>query len=488
MKKIFTLFAVMFALTSYLAAADIFVTNTDDDTDMAPDGSLRAAISAANSDDVIRINIPGGTNIVMMGGIGISGAGKTLTIDGMNLATGKPIILNKDESASGSRLFNVGNSAGNEGLNVTFKNIVFEDIYTTQNGAVMSSGNSSYSAAGAITINLESCMFKNCTADLSATATSGGGGVYFLSHGTALNIYDCFFTGNFQKFQDDVTDPEKKSIGGGVIGSTGTNTAKLTVVNSTFTNNRSLARGGAIFIGHPATIINSTFAGNVAARCGGLYFHNNSQGDFINSVFTHNYSTTTANEAKSDFDKNNATAPVTMAYCLVGATNFTELGVGSSLYNVGMLLFTDYTTNDLSYNVPVATDNGGLYPTIALAENGVATKKGTSAYTGFTIPTADQRGASRLSPPCIGAFEYGGVVNSITDAESAGVRIKAVNGGIEILTEVPGKVSVYNLSGTEVSNVQIINEISISNLSKGVYVVKFVDTTGVTVVSKVLLD
>ena len=144
MKKFF-IFLFVSLISASMFAADIIVTTVADDSDVPPVGSLREAIANAQSGDVIKFKTTDGGTIEVKNTLSLTGAGKVWVIDGLNATDGKPIILTKSADASaGSRVLQIANGSGSENIDVTIKNISFENIKSTSNGASITSGNSAY--------------------------------------------------------------------------------------------------------------------------------------------------------------------------------------------------------------------------------------------------------------------------------------------------------------------------------------------------------
>jgi len=475
MKRIFTLLILVFTAFSFTKAADIIVTNfSDNDGDT---GNLRDAVANSVSGDVIKFNIPAGLDELWLNSnITISGAGKSLTIDGMNMATDKPIMLT---SSSGGRIFSIGTGAGNDGLNVIIKNVIIQDVQCTTNGAAFSSGNSAYTAAGAIKVRIENCYIKNCISAIPSTSSSGGGGVYFVSHGSDVTAVNCTFEGNMQQFSDGVEDGSK-SIGGGVFGSTGNNTAKLAIINCTFKDNTSDGRGGALFLGHPTDIINCTFVNNTAPRCGGIYFHNAVPFNVVNTIAINNVAKTTA---YGDIDRGNGTISVT--YSMAGVTNLTE----ANGWGAGNITFLGSETVFKGGTGYALDDNGGPTPTIALASNSVVLNKGTAASGSLDIPTTDQRGAPHLTPPSMGAYDNPDYVFAGVPTVAKKQALTAWGEGkqIKVYAENPGWATVYGLTGGVLAKVHVDGVNTVATVESGIYLVSFEDNAGKTAVAKVVV-
>ena len=181
-------------------------------------------------------------------------------------------------------------SLEDDGLNITFRNVLFSNINCDMLIKLETKG---------IDI-LENCTFKNVIAGQSKNSVvynsmglmnltrcsfiSSSAGYGVLSNynpktvkGVIMNVRDCYFENNFAKV-------EPGSIN---------NCGILTVVNTTFKNNKATWWAGAIHthIGANTTIYNSDFIGNIAGWNGGaLYTY--SYLAIYNSTFINNNCTT----------------------------------------------------------------------------------------------------------------------------------------------------------------------------------------------------
>ncbi len=200
-----------------------------------------------------------------------------------------------------------------------------------------------------------------------------------------------------------------------------------TIVESTFSGNRSVDRGGAIRARNfdPFVVTNSTFDNNGTTREFTGSFNGGLGGAFIlsgatatvdalitNVTFTDNFSTwvggaiSTGNNNNlvlnnSIFSGNTAQqGSDRQVACNVQATGSNNLlfsgnGSGSCLNQI-----TSTVTDDPLLN-PLAT-NGGSTPTRALQSGSPA----IDAANGANCPVTDQRGVSRSVPCDIGAYEF----------------------------------------------------------------------------------
>jgi hypothetical protein len=479
---------LLLAVSATMMALDIVVTTVADNAsgEDVIDGSFRAAVRDLAGGDVIKFAPVDGNTIELKQKIGFSGADMTVVVDGL-LPSGQPITITKSEEAAvGTRMIGVadGSSVVCGGLDVTIKNISFENIATNTNGSAIMAGNGIYNTSGAssgVTFDLtvENCQFLNCVSTFKP-ASSGGGGALFVSHGTHLVVKNCLFANNKVVFVDDNGDPTGAqtsiTFGGGAIGSTGSNTASMKISNSTFYGNSSDGRGGAVYSGHHIDVINCTIANNASGgRGGGLHFNTSSSTTaVINTIITNN----TGDGSYGDLTGN---ATSLIYHSIIGQTNLSQeqidaAGPNNILYTAGMPLFVSGS--------PVLADNGGWYQTIAIA-NGLASGTGVATVAGYDIPTTDQRGWTRNTPPSIGAYEYG-ATSAIELQKTPLGNIVASGNRIVLPAGIRGTVAVYDLAGKVVYSAKVNGGATVS-LPQGAYVVKLIEATGLNSVSKVLL-
>lgn len=276
----------------------------------------------------------------------------------------------------------------------------------------------------------------------------------------------------------------KLAQGGAAIGTTGNNNGLFTIINTTFTGNSiNAGRGGAIFVGYPTTMINCTVAGNVGEMGGGFYSHNNQPMVLINFVF---YKNVGLDESGEDIRRNNGFYQV--YNCLAGSVN-ESVDNGLSFESNNNILMTDVMKVFEDDNALELKDNGGKTLTLALhAIQSMAAKSGTataSAGVDVTIPAVDQRGYTRASKPCMGAYELGGTApvgiwNAATDARFD----YRVEKGRLVIAE-SGECCIFNTLGAKITGTTIHGNASV-NLESGIYIVRFMNEAGTSVV-KVLI-
>src|SRR5271170_6223643 len=237
---------VFLAMSGLARAATFTVSNTTDPgSPMAGDGSLREAITSANT--------AGGTNNIQFNA-GVTGtitlgstlpaivSGETLTITG---PTTSPGIAISGGNAVQLMVVNAGAT-----LNLQF--LTMEDGSATLGSTFGPAGGAIYNN-GTLTVT-NSTLSGNQVTNVSGFGSGIGGAIY--NNGT-LTVTDSTFSGN------QATGGSQGSLGfGGAIFNAGTGT----VTDSTFSGNQATVGGGAIENSSGTlTVTNSTLSGNSAA-------------------------------------------------------------------------------------------------------------------------------------------------------------------------------------------------------------------------------
>ena len=389
----------MLALCSGLAgagrAATLVVTTV---ADSGP-GSLRAAADASVADgdgDVItfdpavfaaRRTILVSSALITNTGVTIQGPPAGVVLDGSlapaNVDQEELIIGSDNGTSSISHLIFQNNTAGIGGglLNrfgtLTMTDCVFQNNTASSGGGMLNDGhltairctfaNNTASQVGGGLFTYGPVTMIGCT--LSGNASGGpGGGIYNGNGGVHLTLTDCTLVGNVAG-----TD------GGGAISNVD---GTLTVTNCTFTGNQATTNddvyggGGAIaIIRGTTTLTNDIFSGDAAPGGGG------------EEIF---------------FNQGGAGNSLTISHCDIAASAVYGPGRGPA----SGPLYTDGGGNlSADPGLGPLQGNGGLTQTRALLPGSPCIDAGTA--TG--APATDQRGAARVGPPDIGAYEYGGV-------------------------------------------------------------------------------
>jgi CSLREA domain-containing protein len=343
-------------------AATIVVDTTDDEDNSDDDCSLREAIYAANNDAARDACIAGSGDDV----IDLTGVAGTITLGGTELAISSNLTI----AGPGADQLTISGDNASRVFNVADSVVVIISDVTIVKGNSTDDGGGIYNA-GTLTIN-------RCTIASNLTTDNGGG---ISSSGAA--------TVNSSTFHDN----EAERNGGGIYN----NEATLVVNNSTFSGNRAsegtfdnYGGGGISNMAEdgPAelTINNCTLTANSAMLGGGIDNYDGTV-NVKNTIVAGN--TVHAGGAGPNCE---SSGTITTSYNLESGTDCAFTGTGD-------LQNADPALSSLQ-------DNGGLTWTHALAAGSPAIDAGSCTDIAGNPVTTDQRGARRLSPCDIGAYEY----------------------------------------------------------------------------------
>ncbi|MBE2268738.1 MAG: right-handed parallel beta-helix repeat-containing protein, partial [Anaerolinea sp.] len=225
--------------TATIPANDTVVTNLND----SGDGSLRQAITNANSDGVNST-----ITFTASGSIGLTSALPDLANNGTLMINGG-LVMTVTRSTGTFRIFTVPSGAS-----------------VTLNGLTISNGSASGSGGGIS--NSGTLTVTNST--LSGNHGASGGGIHNSSSGS-LSVINSTLSGN-----------SATTEGGGIR-----NVGTLIVTNSTFSGNSASEGGGIYNFGGTLTLTSSILSGNSAAAFGGGIVNNSSMA-IINSRLSGN--------------------------------------------------------------------------------------------------------------------------------------------------------------------------------------------------------
>ena len=364
-------------------AATLSVTTT---ADSGP-GSLRAALAASSADgdgDVIifdpvvfaarqTISVTGPI-LFAYAGVNIQGPAAGVVLDG-STGIGDPCLVFESDTAT-SFISNLTiQNFGDSGLTNTFGTVTATNCViqnnTAEHGAGVSNegvltmigctvANNTTSQDGAGLVNGGTLTMTDCTISGNVASNYGGGGI---EAGPITTLTNCTIANNVAGGSDG---------GGGIASIDG---GILTVTNCTFTGNQAAAAnnayggGGAIAIVRgTTTLTNDIFSGDSSPQGDGdeIFFNNNNNGN---------------------------PGTVTITHCDLAAAVY-----GAAYTDGGGSLSADPRLGPLQ-------NNGGLTQTRALLPGSPCIDAGTSAG----APATDQRGAARVGPTDIGAYEFGSV-------------------------------------------------------------------------------
>lgn len=409
-----------------------------------------------------------------------------LTPVGANTEDGGGAILIHEGFLTATNTIFKGNTAPNGGAikcllsNMTLTNCTFENNHTTGTG---NNGGAGVVIDGAKfdgfarEINITLCKFLN------NTCIKQGGGLFYYTYGNSVGVVDrCYFKGN--------TSPSGGGMHAGVDNSSNNN---LTISNTTFDTNISSGASGGLNIFSPnasnfnININNSTFTFNEAnggtAGGGGAVANFGSTLSFNNCTIAKNSTNAfgggISGQSGSISIKNSIIADNT------ATNNFGAFGVSNIQRNCASGGFvaspppyfinggnnlewparTDLTNNGLcTPSITVANpnlddtvkDNGGVVPTLAILAGSAAINAGAGCT------TTDQRSTARVGTCDIGAFEFGGVITSLSADTMVKLKINVFpnpskNGEINISVpqEMLGNnvhILLINLQGQEIMN------------------------------------
>jgi len=324
---------VFLAMSGLARAATFTVSNTTDPASpMAGDGSLREAITNANT--------AGGTNNIQFNA-GVTGtitlgstlpaivSGETLTITG---PTTSPGIAISGGNAVQLMVVNAGAT-----LNLQF--LTMEDGSATLGSTFGPAGGAIYNN-GTLTVT-NSTLSGNQVTNVSGFGSGIGGAIY--NNGT-LTVTDSTFSGN--QATGGTGTPGGDGLGGAIF-----NVGTLTVTNSTFSGNQATAGsqgigvGGAIWSEGTLTVTDSTLSGNQATggSQGGLGFggaiFNAGTGTVTDSTFSGNQATVgggAIENSSGTLTVTNSTLSGNSAASLLGGG--IENGVGGTVTLKGTIL------------------------------------------------------------------------------------------------------------------------------------------------------
>jgi hypothetical protein len=402
MKKPISFLLAMMLTNTLVFGSTITVTNNAD----SGAGSLRAAITAGTSGDIIIFNndytIALASELVINKNLTITGAGHNVTISGNHV----------------TRVFNL------TGGTINMNQFTIADGYLVD-------GSYSGICGGGIYINGSTLNVTSCTFSGNTTSWPGGGGIQLWVG--AANVNGCSFIDN-------------SAISGGYGGGIGTfSGTTLNVTNSTFSGNAAASAGGGLNIGGIGNVINCTISGNSAGWAGGGGGINNEAGTVTvkNSIIANN---PVGNNCWSHYGS---------SYPFYGSNNLADDNSGGSsfTYSSSILLGT-------------LGNYGGSTQTFPLLPGSSAIDAGDAATSSAApVNSLDQRGVARPSASDIGAFESQGFTLTKTGGNNQSTTVdnafanplalsvtsafgESVNGGVVTFTGPASGASTNPITNT----------------------------------------
>jgi len=312
------------------------------------------------------------------------------------------------------------------------------------------------STSGTNTITL-----KNMTVRYGRGSTSGSG----------INQNNGSLTLTNMNFDDN----DSTSTYGGIALSGG---ATLVMTNSTLSNSTASGASskGGITFPSTAVITNCTFYNNTGSHTGSIYLSSSTRLTFINNTVYKGGGTSFGNfmadNGSITYMRNNIFADIdqgstnvyrgTSATINNGGYNLVESSSGITFNATGDLAGNQTNLNISSTLASNSTENGTQ--TLALSSNSVAVNAGSSsAYNSVSIPTTDQRNATRSGTVDMGAYEYNGTIGApvvstvypVDDATDIALNSNLILTFSEIVNVGTGNITIKKTSDN--STIETIN-------------------------------
>ncbi|MDO9635247.1 MAG: T9SS type A sorting domain-containing protein [Paludibacter sp.] len=366
---------------------------------------------------------------------------------------------------SGNSAINNAGGLYNKGF-MTITDCTFTNNSTTHNGSAIVTNKA---------LDAYKCVFKENTA---STTTNGayGGVIFNTNNGTYANFTDCLFADN-----------TAEARGAAVFGQSGNAETTIGFTNCTFYNNTSNVEAsvssnnaGSIFTTYAGitNLINCTMVGNTSKLNGIAFIRdlNTVKVNIVNSIVAYNYVGANTNDLT-----NSGTGIVDANTSILGTTTGTigQTDAISFSYSPESNLFATFTTS--GNRKPLLHEDG----TVKLSgQNSVAYEAGKSSLTGFTIPTHDQLGYLRGTPPCVGAVEYDlstGIKSFDTERVKLSIYPNPATDYINIITDFTiGKVELVDISGkTVLLSKNPSTVMSLNSIVSGMYLLRAYTTEGI---------
>ncbi len=415
MRQLFSIIIITFFIATTLSAqTEYYVSTSGSDvsgtgSSSSPWATLQHAIDNVSDPSTANIiHVATGTYTET---VSINRSFKNLTISGAGAET-TTIQAASTSSTASNRVFTITN-----GQTILLSGMTIRYGKTPAN----ENGGGVYNGTGALTVT--NCSF------IDNEAASFGGGVY--NEGT-VNVSNSTFSGN-----------SASNCGGGYADYDG---VKDEITNCTFFNNNS-NNGAGIFLNSDSSPASSYFVTNCSVvgnatpsgsgEGGGIFIMGGTL-SIKNTILANNK----ASGSDNDFYTYQAADVTDNGYNIVEvvSSNSNE-GGGYSFSATGDLTGTSLTLN-LSSTLEDNNTNNGTQ-TLKTTSSSVAINAGNSSANGtVSVPTQDQRGASRNGTTDIGAYEYYDNSGS-TPVELTSFSAKAKNGIVKLNWTTATEVNNY---------------------------------------------
>ena len=361
---------------------------------------------------------------------------------------------------------------------VTLKNLIIENNYTSANGGAIGIAGSN--------VDVIQCTVRNNTA-----AADGRAIIAAPNNAAGIN--------NVVNIKQSLIDSNIGRNGGGIYINGNVNFGNnylinVNIENSTISNNdassaSSNSGGGAIFsASRPWTV--DTNIGNITLRLvhATLYGNTHDSADKSGIQF--------GTAKVTNFSAYNSIAVSFTNDVLTKAINFANANtvqvkncILGGLANPDTTFLDDGSRNNLRGKTAseagltgVLTSLGGKTQVIPILEDASVADDFCTAVVGeVTLPTIDQRGATREGTPDAGAHEFGVTLSSKSISENNAFRIypNPTKGLLYIKSiNTLKEVAIYDMTGKNVFRSQKVydNSLDVSNLNTGLYTLKIEDS------------
>lgn len=468
-------------------------------------GTITEAITAAVDGDIIEITGIHTEPISISKSITLRGTDPTTDIiqaatsevkDGsgarvITVAGESPLALNVTIENLGIRYGNVNANGGGINIDkitalVTLKNLIIENNFTTTNGGAVGIAGSN--------VDIIQCTLKNNSSSLD------GGGILAAPNNAAL-------TNIIVNIKQSLINSNSGRNGGGMYingNNNFGNTYKIDVniENSTISNNSTTSAsggngGGAIFTASQNLIGSNPLISNVTLKLVHATVYNNTHASLAKSGLQF------AGNNKTNFSAFNSiivsaddVATKALNFLNTNTTDVINCILGG-LENSGdfLSIIDDTNKNNLKGQTATQagltgtlTSEGGKTQVLAITESSKADDFCTATVS-FSLPTIDQRGATREGVADAGAYEFGGVLSVQTNEFSRmaiypnpAKHTVFVNGVQNIQS-----LELYNVLGKQVKKANNSNSINVENLSRGIYLLTVKNNTS-SVTKKIIIE
>lgn len=359
---------------------------------------------------------------------------------------------------------------------LTLKNLIISNNFTTTNGGAIGIAGSN--------VNIVNCTIKN------NTATFDGGAMIAAPNNNAGNGINGVIN-----IQQTLIDSNTGRNGGGIYinGNKGFGDAykiAINLENSTISNNTatsvSSGTGGGAIWSKSATWLGDNATGNISLNLIHSTIYNNTHVALIKSGinFTRDPNVAASSTNFSAYNSiivaaDDVNRKVFLNFSNTNTTNVLNTIIGGIDGSVPTVI-SDTANNNLTGQTATQagltgtlTSEGGKTQVLAITE-GSKSDDFCTATVSFSLPTIDQRGATREGVADAGAYEFGGTLSAINNEVTNFVMFPnpATNVVKVIGINNLESIKVYSILGSLELKVDNTDTFDVSNLSRGVHFVQ----------------